>query len=105
MQRTDPSERFHRIFLGPKSGQTEVSLSALPKSGSRSAHHGSVFQQIIKELPGSHISRHLQPDIRGVYTAIDCKTCIFKSFSDEKRIFHITGDLGLQLPAEKRKQS
>ena len=55
----DSLQRRHCIFIAPKSCQPEISFPARAKTRSRRPDDIGVFQQIIKELPRTHLSRRL----------------------------------------------
>ena len=56
-------------FIRSKGSETEISLAAWPEPGARRSYHIGPFQQIVKEFPGSHPFRRLQPDIRRVHAS------------------------------------
>ena len=70
--------RCFRILIASKSGQAEIALTTRSESGSRCADDVCLLQQVVKELPGSHLLRRLQPDIRRIYASIYGKACFLK---------------------------
>ena len=65
----NPFDRTDCIFIRSKGSETEISLAAWPEPGARRSYHIGPFQQIVKEFPGSHPFRRLQPDIRRVHAS------------------------------------
>ena len=85
--------RCFRILIASKSGQAEIALTTRSESGSRCADDVCLLQQVVKELPLSHLLRRLQPDIRRIYASIYGKACFLKPLLDRLRIFHVVSDL------------
>ena len=52
-------QRSQCILITSKCSQSEVSLTAWSKSGTRSTNNICILQQVIKKLPGSHLTRCL----------------------------------------------
>jgi len=75
-----------------ESAEAEKSLAGGAEAGAGSADDVSLGEEEIKEIPGAHASRGLQPDIGGVHTAIDGEPGGAESVANDAGVFHVVID-------------
>ena len=80
---------FLRGFVGTKCCQTKKAFSMSAESGSWSTHYMRISQKMIKKLPGGHLIRCFQPDIRSIHSSGDGISGFFQFTVDIMGISHI----------------
>ena len=80
------------VFAVAEGGQTEIAFAAWAEAGARSTDDVDLGEQFVEELPGGHVVRGLEPDVRCIDTTIGRDAGSLQSFTDDASIFHIVGD-------------
>ena len=97
LKSTDPCHGFIDVFAAVEGRQPEVPLTGGPEAAAWGAHHVGFVEQVIKEASGVHAIWGLDPDVGGVFTAVGRQTGGGEFPANDRRIFHVKADQGLDL--------
>ena len=93
----DTLDGAQRVFAVAEGREAEIAFATGTETGTRRANDVDLLQQEVEEVPGFHVVRRLEPDIRGVDAAVDLETGLGQTLPNDAGILEVVADELLDL--------
>src|SRR5689334_10949546 len=88
----DALDRLDTVGARAESGDTEVALAARSETGPGHAHHLSLGEQPVEEIPRRCAGRRADPDVGGVAPAVHREAGRLQALTKDAGVVHVLVD-------------